>query len=105
MMHRILAGLLLLHSAVGLAQAQEKTIPWSYDFQDYAVTEIFHGKPAPPKLVSPVHRRYRSAILRAAAKGPNFAGHYTIAEWGCGAGCVSFAVVDAATGKVFPSPF
>lgn len=105
MIHRVLAFLLLLHSAVVLAQVKEKAIPWSYDFQDYAVAEIFHGQPATPKLVSPAHRRYRSAILRAAAKGPNFAGRFTIAEWGCGAGCVSFAVIDAASGKVFPSPF
>jgi hypothetical protein len=48
---------------------------------------------------------FRSAIREAAAKGPNFAGHYTIAEWGCGSGCMSSAVIDAVTGKVFPAPF
>jgi hypothetical protein len=44
-------------------------------------------------------------IREGAREGPNFAGHYTIVQWGCGAGCVQFAVVDAKTGAVFMPPF
>ena len=44
-------------------------------------------------------------IREGAAKGPNFAGHFTIADWGCGAGCVSIAVIDAKDGKVYSGPF
>jgi len=44
-------------------------------------------------------------IRDAAAKGPNFAGHFTIAQWGCGAGCVSIAIVDEKTGHVWDGPF
>jgi hypothetical protein len=74
-------------------------------FEDYRVAETFSGKPAPPKIVRPADREFRTRIREDAAKGPNFAGHYTIATWGCGGGCVSFALVDAKSGTVYPAPF
>jgi hypothetical protein len=37
-------------------------------------------------------------------RGPNFAGHYFVIRWGCGSDCLMMAVVDAETGKVYPSP-
>jgi len=44
-------------------------------------------------------------MIRAqAAEGANFAGHYRIATWGCGAGCVQFAIVDVKTGDVYFPP-
>jgi hypothetical protein len=44
--------------------------------------------------------------LEGAAKGPNFAGQYTIIEWGCGSGCIAFAIVDAVSGRIYyPIPF
>ena len=36
-----------------------------------------------------------------AERGPNFAGHYTLAIWTCGSGCSSVAVVDSLTGKLY----
>jgi hypothetical protein len=39
------------------------------------------------------------------AGGPNFADRYTLALWGCGAGCVMFSIVDAVDGRVHDSPF
>jgi hypothetical protein len=33
-----------------------------------------------------------------------FADHYEVAGWGCGSGCLSFAIVDAITGKVYIFP-
>ena len=39
----------------------------------------------------------------APAEGPDFAGHYKVVTWGCGAGCVQFAIVNVQTGDVhFP---
>ncbi|HEX7287491.1 MAG TPA: hypothetical protein VF532_14990 [Candidatus Angelobacter sp.] len=87
------------------AFAQDENEGWLLKFGDYAVKEVFAGKPARPQIVEKNHRTFRTVITEAAAKGPNFAGHYTVAEWGCGSGCMSVAVVDAATGKVFPAPF
>ena len=59
-------------------------------FEDYPVTAIFKGTPALPKLRLG-DRLFRTRIRKGAAKGPNFAGHYTIADWGCGTRCVSIA--------------
>jgi hypothetical protein len=50
-------------------------------------------------------RHYKTAI-REAARGPvNFAGHYVLATWGCGAGCVMAAAIDKKTGRVTSLPF
>lgn len=74
-------------------------------FQNFPVNETFSGKPAAPILRTRNQRTFRTVIREAAAKGPNFAGHYTIAQWGCGGGCVSMAVIDAKSGRVTDGPF
>jgi hypothetical protein len=74
-------------------------------FEEFHVGERYSGKLAAPLLKTATERRFRTTIREGAAKGPNFAGHYTIADWGCGAGCVSIAVVDAKDGRVFQGPF
>ena len=104
-MRLVIAALLLLAFVCGPAQVKEKVPAWALKFTDFAATGSFHGKPAAPILATQRQRMFRTAIRDAAAKGPNFAGHYTIAEWGCGSGCVSSVVVDAITGKVFAAPF
>jgi hypothetical protein len=73
--------------------------------EDYPVSKIFSGKPAAPKLVTSGQRRFRTMIRDGAKKGTNFAGHYVIAEWGCGTGCEQIAVVDARAGDVYDGPF
>ncbi len=72
---------------------------------DFPVTTVFKGLPAPPKFKTPGQRTFRSVIMSWVKKGPNFAGHYTLAQWGCGASCVQMAVVDAQTGYVYEGPF
>jgi hypothetical protein len=50
-------------------------------------------------------RQYRT-VIRDAAKGPiDFAGHYTIATWGCGSACLMAAAIDQKTGRVISLPF
>ena len=44
---------------------------------------------------------FRTELRRQAASGPNFAGHFTLVRFGCGAGCVTGAVVDARSGRVW----
>jgi hypothetical protein len=73
-MTRLLSG--LLFCVVGWAQPK---------FEDYPVAKPFQGKPA-------------------AAKGPNFAGRFTVVQWGCGSGCVSTVIVDAGNGTVYHLP-
>jgi hypothetical protein len=70
-------------------------------FSMYPAKKPVMSRPAPVDLKSdPAARVYRTRLREGAAKGPNFAGHYTVVGWGCGAGCVTFAIVDSLTGKV-----
>ena len=74
-------------------------------FEDYPVITVFHGKPAEPVFVRG-RGAFRTRIREGARKGPNFAGRYTIVKWGCGSGCISFAVVSAISGQpYYPVPF
>jgi hypothetical protein len=79
---------------------------WALKFDKYKVATIYRGKPATAKIVTRGQRFFRTRIREGAKRGPNFAGSFTIATWGCGSGCVSFAVVDARTGTVYDNtPF
>src|SRR5215831_16185240 len=50
-------------------------------------------------------RTMRTRLKEALAGGVNFAGHYIVAGWGCGTGCISGAIIDARTGTVlWPLP-
>lgn len=71
-------------------------------FEDYQVFRWF-GKIAPLNQRShPLARKYRT-LMREQIKeaGVNFAGHYTLATVGCGAGCSITAIIDARTGRAF----
>ncbi len=71
-------------------------------FADYAVAEVFKGKPARVDFRSdPVARRFRTRLTAGAAKGPNFAGRFTVVVWGCGTACESVAIIDAKSGRVY----
>lgn len=76
-------------------------------FTDFPAGRAYQGQPH----AADVHSHWRSRLFRTriregAQTGPNFAGHYTVVSWGCGTGCLSFAIVDAITGRVFhPSNF
>src|SRR5947208_3010419 len=74
-------------------------------FGDFPSKGLFHGKPAPPILRTAGQRLFRTRIREAAKGGPNFAGHYTIVEWGCGTSCISVAISDTETGMVYEGPF
>jgi hypothetical protein len=70
-------------------------------FGDYPAGEVFRGKPASPVLDTRAARMFRTELRHQAALGPNFAGHFTLARWGCGAGCVSIAIIDSRSGRVW----
>lgn len=46
-------------------------------------------------------RNYRTNLRNAAKEGVNFAGHFVVANWGCGTNCSETAIIDARNGKVF----
>jgi len=73
-------------------------------FAKYPVVPVFHGKSAKPILSAPGARLFRTQIRRGARRGVVFADHYAVADWGCGTGCTSFAIIDAVTGRVYLFP-
>jgi hypothetical protein len=99
---RVLSVFMVLLFIGPRADSQSAKLPL---FADYPAVENYSGKPAAPMLQTAAQRKFRTMIREGAAKGPNFAGRYTIADWGCGAGCVSIAVIDAKDGKVYDGPF
>jgi hypothetical protein len=46
-------------------------------------------------------RNYRTNLRNAAKDGVNFAGHFVVANWGCGTNCSETAIIDGRNGKVF----
>jgi hypothetical protein len=73
-------------------------------FENFQLTESVHtsGK---VHLTDAKSREYASALRNAARQKSNFAGHYILASWGCGASCIMAATVDAKTGAVSWLPF
>lgn len=94
--YRPLVALLLLPAAF----SQDRTPR----FADYPASGHATGKSAPVKLHTKEDREYRTRLRAAALQAPNFAGHYVLSAWGCGAECLMGAVIDAATGEVYWLP-
>ncbi len=74
-------------------------------FETYRVHDGMKGSPATPIIKTPYQRTFRTQITEEAKLGVNFAGHYRLAEWGCGSSCVSIAIINLQTGAVYDSPF
>jgi len=71
-------------------------------YGDFPTRGSFTGSPAAPDLASAKRAaEYRTVLRRGAAVGPNFAGRYTVVQWGCGSPCKAFAILDAVTGHVW----
>ena len=93
-----LAFLFVMISLPARAALTQSSVP---RFKDYPVSEIYKG-PIAPLVLRRDDLTFKTR-LRWAAKNqkPNFAGHYILTTWGCGAECVMGAVIDAKTGKVY----
>ena len=75
-------------------------------FQDYPVSKHYSGQRVAPKIKSNTAAWYfRTRIREAARSKPNFAGHYILTSWGCGAECLSYAIIDVKTGAVYFNDF
>lgn len=70
-------------------------------FEQYVVSEIFQGRTAAVDFSSyPEAEQFRTVIRAGVSRGPNFAGHYAVIEWGCGTSCQDHAIVDVESGKI-----
>jgi hypothetical protein len=93
-----LGGLFFAFALCSPALGQRLHTP---QFKEYAVFERYQGKRAAPRLTPGTSAwAFRTRIREAARQKPNFAGHYVLAAWGCGAECLSYAIIDVKTGAV-----
>ncbi len=75
--------------------------PVAYRFADYPSGPAFTGTPKPVDFSTNAQAAtFRTRITEGAKAGPNFAGHYTVIEWGCGTSCQGHAIVDEVTGRI-----
>lgn len=77
--------------------AQTDNVP---RFESYPA-QVYKGRVAPVRINNPRSRTFKTRLREGAKDGVNFAGHYTVVQWGCGAGCLDAAIVDAKTGSVY----
>jgi len=114
-LNRISILFLLLISMTAYAQkddltpAEECRFVTAADLSDTKAPS-FNNYPATSKEVNsnskldltsnPIARKFRTVLRHEMAKGPNYAGHYRVAVWGCGMSCAAFAVVNLETGTV-----
>lgn len=101
----LLTGILILSlNAAVLAQGRRAAQSALPRFEDYPALPLFRGQAAPLRLTRE-SREFRTRLREAAKEKPDFAGHYIVARWGCGSGCLSGAFIDARTGRVYMLPF
>lgn len=94
-------ALLLLSGAPKALGAAQTPGADAWTFQHYPAEAEFKGTPAKPILATRFEQSYRTQIREQARKGPSFAGHFTLAKWGCGSPCLRFVIVDATSGTVY----
>ncbi|WP_426339751.1 hypothetical protein ACN9MZ_26240 [Pseudoduganella sp. S-14] len=71
-------------------------------FEDYPSRPYTGPVAAVRWRADPQARQYRTMLKKAAKEQrPDFAGHFIVAQWGCGSSCVMNKIIDARTGKVF----
>lgn len=100
-MRKLLLLCLLMMVNLTIANADIRTP----GFADFPIKEMYTGRPAKVRLVSPQDRQFATRIRAASRSKVNFAGHFILASWGCGASCVMTVVIDAITGTVVWLPF
>jgi len=87
---------------LNLQKTKKESLP---TFEDFPVSEIFEGTQAPINYSShPSAMNFYTEITEGAKEKPNFAGHCTIIEWGCGTSCQTGVVFDAKTGNIYDIP-
>ncbi len=99
MLFLLTTTLLILSSINGRAE------PEVAPFSRFHTSERYSGPIAKPVLRTKMDQEYRTRLNVAAQQPVNFAGHYVLSAWGCGAQCLMGAILDARNGKVTWLPF
>ncbi len=58
-----------------------------------------------PRIVSSQDREFKTKIIEASKLNVNFAGHYILSSFGCGASCVMSFALDKESGEITWLPF
>lgn len=72
-------------------------------FEQFPSGSIYKGKTRLPDFSGRDREfaGYRTRIRDGLTAGSNFAGHYSVIQYGCGTGCIGAYVADNQTGKVY----
>jgi hypothetical protein len=77
----------------------------SLRFEDHrvevAAVTLQRADPSTHSKAVEISEKYRTMFRDEASEGPNFAGKYRVVRWGCGSGCIEWAVVDLNSGKIY----
>ncbi len=99
MLFPLTTAMLVLSSIIGRAE------PATPPFSRFHTSEHYSGPVAKPILRTKMDREFRTRLNAAAKQPVNFAGHYVLSVWGCGAECLMGAILDARNGTVTWLPF
>jgi hypothetical protein len=80
------------------ADLMDKKAP-TFATYSVAVSQVLGG-PSLDLKSNRTARMYQTILREEVSQGPNFAGNYRLAVWGCGSSCAMFAVVNLRTGRV-----
>lgn len=89
---------------VGKTSCERVLEKWEAEKPEWAKDRTLYSGPIAPidyentRLTQA--KEFKTAINEAVAKGPNFAGKYAVAQWGCGTQCQGHAVVNVESGKI-----
>lgn len=96
-----------LRNACGLALALcmgGLAAPMEQEFLNYPGDPPLETTAKAPRMDTRFAREYRTQLREAAEKGPDFNGHFALANWGCGTNCLEFGLIDLSIGKVHEIP-
>lgn len=99
-MRSVLLGACLLLLALPAWPAPREPSPLR--FEDFPVGPAYAGRNH--LVLKEGDVRWRTRLRWTMGQKPDFAGHYVLASWGCGAECVMGAAVDVRTGAVIWLP-
>jgi hypothetical protein len=93
-------------SASGHVVLQRLAASTAPRFEDFpvAASDVYRGRPSPIVRTNlGANGAYVDSVLRSySGERPDFAGHLTVVQWGCGSPCQMVMFIDTRTGRVVP---
>ncbi|MBB6304762.1 hypothetical protein [Rhizobium leucaenae] len=78
----------------------------NFDFTAHRVDAVYEGKPRLPDFNGrdKDFALFKTRITEAMKAGVTFAGEYSVAQFGCGTGCLNVVVANNRTGQLYGFP-